>query len=251
MAMKAGLAVILAVLISMLPAVPAYAQIERIRGVTLDIRSDIEPGEEIGEESIDIHSSQQGRYSVTGWEVMNEGFYWEDSSVPEVKITLTSLEGYKFSYIGEKNLKVQETSYEFISSKRDDEDTVCVIRLRLKPLYSKIGAVEGSKLGPDGLAQWDNMESAAYYEVILFCDGKRAGSMKTVYEEQYQFGDDITKGGYYTYRIRPVSKYDETCKGAWTESQSCQISSSMAEGFENGSHDSVSGGNETPSGQLR
>lgn len=62
----------------------------------MSIKADIEPETDFGQEIIEIESSSN-RYSVDGYEILNEGFYWTEDMTPEIRITLTADDDYYFT----------------------------------------------------------------------------------------------------------------------------------------------------------
>lgn len=198
---------------------PAYADMVRIEGVSLEVRARIEPGEGIGEETVDASSLQEGKYQIVDCQVLNRGFSWQASCVPEIELKLQAGTDYKFSYIGVKNVKVKGGAFEFVSSKREEKDGVLRLRLKLEPLYSKIQAVETAALSSDGTASWSDTDSAGSYQLIFWRDGKRVTPVLTAYGTRKSLGSYMTEPGSYLLQIRPVSRYDDKYKGDWTKSE--------------------------------
>lgn len=198
----------------MVPHTVYGAEITRITSVNLTIHSEIEPGGPVGEETIEV-VTENNHCTVSSYEVINTQMYWEEASVPEVKIDLYAADNYKFSYIGAKNLKVNGKKADFISSKRDEKDTLISIVVRLNPLYKDVDRkeVEGVELSSDAIASWKQLESAEKYEIRLYRNEKAVGEPVAAYGIMYDFSQDMKEAGDYYFKIRPISKYDGKTKG--------------------------------------
>ena len=94
---KRLIAAAMAGVLAMMSAFPGYAASrKKITSVSVSIKADIEPETDFGQEIIEIESSSN-RYSVDGYEILNEGFYWTEDMTPEIRITLTADDDYYFT----------------------------------------------------------------------------------------------------------------------------------------------------------
>ena len=94
---KRLIAAAMAGVLAMMSAFPGYAASrKKITSVSVSIKADIEPETDFGQEIIEIESSSN-RYSVDGYEILNEGFYWTEDMTPEIRITLTADDDYYFA----------------------------------------------------------------------------------------------------------------------------------------------------------
>ena len=77
-------------------AVPSYAASRKpIKSIALTIKANIQPDTDFGQEEIEIESNSN-KYSVDGYDILNDDFEWRDDSVPRIQITLTAEEDYYF-----------------------------------------------------------------------------------------------------------------------------------------------------------
>jgi len=95
------------VLMAALMAMPAMAASrKKITSVTLTIKADIEPDTDFGMENIEIDSSSS-RYSVDGYDILNEGFTWTEDMTPQIRITLTADDDYYFTSLGKDKITLK------------------------------------------------------------------------------------------------------------------------------------------------
>ena len=105
---KRLIAAAMAGVLAMMSAFPGYAASrKKITSVSVSIKADIEPETDFGQEIIEIESSSN-RYSVDGYEILNEGFYWTEDMTPEIRITLTADDDYYFTALTKD--KVNQTA---------------------------------------------------------------------------------------------------------------------------------------------
>ena len=89
--MKKILAIFLtASLLAGMTAIPALAATkQKITSVSLTITSDIQVGDEIENDGLDVESSS-AKYTVGDYEFTNSGFEWFEDDIPQAKIYLHS-----------------------------------------------------------------------------------------------------------------------------------------------------------------
>ena len=87
-----------------------------------------------------------------------------------------------------------------------------------------------------GTAYWDKVSDAREYEVRLYRDGDSVTSVKTTSRTSYDFYEEFTRSGDYSFRVRAVRS---SSKGSWEESEEWYVSSGEAEEIrENGQNSS-------------
>ena len=120
-------------------AVPAMADNDkRITSVSLEITSDIQVGEDMTNDSIDVESSSS-RYTVDSWEILNTGFMWMEDDVPQIKVYLTAEDGYYFSLTSSK---VRLKGAKYVTASQRDSSTTLMITMNLPSLAESVGEIE-------------------------------------------------------------------------------------------------------------
>lgn len=66
------------------------------------------------------------------------------------------------------------------------------------------------------IARWDEIENAGRYEVTLYRNNKKIGTIKTK-RKYYDFRRMITREGDYVFRVRPLGKSSSYEDGEWSE----------------------------------
>ncbi len=212
-------------------AVPAMADNDkRITSVSLEITSDIQVGEDMTNDSIDVESSSS-RYTVDSWEILNTGFMWMEDDVPQIKVYLTAEDGYYFSLTSSK---VRLKGAKYVTASKRDSSTTLMITMNLPSLAESVGEIEKVTLGEDGIARWDETIGAGTYEVRVQRDGKNTGTTATVRTTSYDLKEFLGRPGVYSVRVRPVNKIKQDIKGQWTDSNTFYVDSSLAEDFRMG-----------------
>ena len=212
-------------------AVPAMADNDkRITSVSLEITSDIQVGEDMTNDSIDVESSSS-RYTVDSWEILNTGFMWMEDDVPQIKVYLTAEDGYYFSLTSSK---VRLKGAKYVTASKRDSSTTLMITMNLPSLAESVGEIEKVTLGEDGIARWDETIGAGTYEVRVQRDGKNTGTTATVRTISYDLKEFLGRPGVYSVRVRPVNKIKQDIKGQWTDSNTFYVDSSLAEDFRMG-----------------
>lgn len=203
-----------------IPGQAAHAAADRIETVTLELEYSVEAGTSVGEESVKAKAEGAG-YSVLSWEVLNGAFEWESGMVPEVSIRLQSLDDRKFGYIGRKNLKGKGQKFSFLSSKREEKDTITTICVRLEPVRAVPETIGGVTLSEQGIGAWKPDDGAGSYELRMSKDGETLPGSITAYGTVYSFADMISDAGSYSFQVRSVSRTDGATKGEWSQSEPC------------------------------
>ena len=134
---KRLIAAAMAGVLAMMSAFPGYAASrKKITSVSVSIKADIEPETDFGQEIIEIESSSN-RYSVDGYEILNEGFYWTEDMTPEIRITLTADDDYYFTALTKDKVTLKGGA-EFKKSTRQQSSSVLLLDVTLSSLQNSL-----------------------------------------------------------------------------------------------------------------
>ena len=176
-----------------------------------------------GQEIIEIESSSN-RYSVDGYEILNEGFYWTEDMTPEIRITLTADDDYYFTALTKDKVTLKGGA-EFKKSTRQQSSSVLLLDVTLSSLQNSLKDMEGITLSDNGIATWPAISTAGSYEVRVYREGKIVGTALTTDTNSANCRIRMMKPNEnYMVKVRAVNKYDNTVKGEWTESNTVYIS---------------------------
>ena len=174
-------------------------------------------------EIIEIESSSN-RYSVDGYEILNEGFYWTEDMTPEIRITLTADDDYYFTALTKDKVTLKGGA-EFKKSTRQQSSSVLLLDVTLSSLQNSLKDMEGITLSDNGIATWPAISTAGSYEVRVYREGKIVGTSLETNTNSANCRERMMKPNEtYMVKVRAVNKYDPTVKGDWTESNSVYIS---------------------------
>ena len=221
---KRLIAAAMAGVLAMMSAFPGYAASrKKITSVSVSIKADIEPETDFGQEIIEIESSSN-RYSVDGYEILNEGFYWTEDMTPEIRITLTADDDYYFTALTKDKVTLKGGA-EFKKSTRQQSSSVLLLDVTLSSLQNSLKDMEGITLSDNGIATWPAISTAGSYEVRVYREGKIVGTSLETNTNSANCRERMMKPNEtYMVKVRAVNKYDPTVKGDWTESNSVYIS---------------------------
>ncbi|MFR5163184.1 MAG: hypothetical protein ACLTE1_09030 [Clostridium sp.] len=221
---KRLIAAAMAGVLAMMSAFPGYAASrKKITSVSVSIKADIEPETDFGQEIIEIESSSN-RYSVDGYEILNEGFYWTEDMTPEIRITLTADDDYYFTALTKDKVTLKGGA-EFKKSTRQQSSSVLLLDVTLSSLQNSLKDMEGITLSDNGIATWPAISTAGSYEVRVYREGKIVGTSLETNTNSANYRERMMKPNEtYMVKVRAVNKYDPTVKGDWTESNSVYIS---------------------------
>ncbi|MBT9775443.1 cell wall-binding protein [Clostridium sp. MCC353] len=230
--MKKILAIILtASLLAGMTAIPALgATKQKITSVSLTITCDIQVGDEIENDGLDVESSS-AKYSVGDYEFTNSGFEWYEDDIPQAKIYLYAAEGYYFSLKKASEVKLKGASY--VTATKENSSQTLIITVKLPSLAESVGEVQSAGWAGTTQASWDEATGAGSYEVRIYRDGKPVGGSKKAEDNQFDFTASMGRPGKYSYKVRPVNKIKTDKKGEWVNSSSVDIDSAMAEQIRN------------------
>lgn len=200
-----------------------------IEEVTLEISSSIQVGD-VGSE-VDAETDS-GECEVANVDVTNEpNDKWEHKDKPKVEITLEADGDYYFaSGFGKKKIHLSGDSASVTSVKRKSKEEIRVI-VTLKALKAtdsdySLEVDEAEWDQRDGVAEWNDSEDAKYYELRLYRDGKFLTNIRPVRDTGCNLGRYLDTAGSYTFEVRAV--YSGSRKGEWQESDSFEVSETLA-----------------------
>ena len=87
-----------------------------IKSIILTIKAEIKPDTDFGDELIEIETSSN-KYSVDGYEILNDDVEWREDTVPRIQITLTANDDYYFQSLPKDKVTIKGGA-EFKNSKR-------------------------------------------------------------------------------------------------------------------------------------
>ena len=208
----------IAALLTGLMAMPVMAASKKkIKSVNVKVTASITPETRIGSEDVDVDVKDSSKYYYDTYEVNNSGFEWVATDVPELSIYLRAEDGYYFS-ISAATINVKGGTY--VSGRKGDSNYSVILKLRLPALTNQVGTVEEAGWSFKNVASWKETYNTGSYEVTLYHDGKKYGTIQSAAGTTFDFAPFMKKAGTYTYKVRGVNTADSKIKGDWFESQS-------------------------------
>ena len=155
-----------------------------------------------------------------------------------MKVTLKTLNDYRFSSSSYTSSKVKVKNGTFVSASRTSSDRL-VVTVKTKPAKGDLDAPgeaywQTTKSGSSdlGLAKWEAVEDASY-EAYLYRGSKVVHKSGEIHVSNYDFFPYMTSKGTYTFRVRSLPSNDEVSKYAskseWTVSDEVYIEQSDAD----------------------
>lgn len=223
-----------ATLASSFNSMTAFAAFKKkIRTVKLEIAGDIIPGGSIMHQQMDI-TVENERYEVLDYVFTNQGLEWSNTDVPMLEVTLRSIpecyfetEDYGFFINGGtyvKQIKEEEV-------KDDDNEWKKTIKVvvELPPVSDYMEEIQDAQWRDSHTASWTKPVGAGSYEVILYRNGKKTGTIKRTEGTTIDLEKYMTKVGNYSFRVRPVNERNTEIKGEWAEAASMYIDNKAGE----------------------
>lgn len=207
---------------------------KKISQISLSVSADIKVGQDIGAEEIEIES-KSSRYTVGDYEILNEGFSWQGTDIPKLKVYLYAEDEYYFAMTKASSVNLNGAGATYVSASKQDSSATLIVTMTLTPLSQTTGSIENARWSSIGLASWDAAHGAGEYEVKLYRDDNAVGTSKTTTECSYDFSSIMTKSANYSFKVRPVNKLKPDEKGAWSDSDSVFINEEQAAAFKSGS----------------
>ncbi len=194
----------------------AFGAAEKIDQVKLSFRYPGEApasGDAIG--SIQVSSGGAG-YRVDSAEYTNleTSEVWTVGDVPEVKLELSALDGYRFSYTSSGHFDISGCNAKFERAKLYDSGDTMELYVELKRIGGKLEGATGLEWN-DTTAQWEEIEGAKRYDVKLLRDEKTVTTVSAS-GTSYNFAGYFNHEGDYTFRVRAVASYNNK-NGEWSE----------------------------------
>ena len=142
--MKRLAAGMLAAVLALAGAFPAMAATtKKITSITLNFEADIRPGTDFGDETVEIEPTGD-KFSVDGYVIKNEGFEWEEDSVPKLEITLVASDGYRFTSIKQDKLRLKGAGAKYVSGYLKDSSQTIIMTVELDSLAKSLSPIAGS-----------------------------------------------------------------------------------------------------------
>ena len=149
--MKRRLMMAAAGVLAALMVFPAYgASRKPIKSINLTIKAEIKPDTDFGDELIEIETSSN-KYSVDGYEILNDDVEWREDTIPRIQITLTANDDYYFQSLPKDKVTIKGGA-EFKNSKREDSSTTLLMEVELQALNTSLHALTNVVLTEDGIA---------------------------------------------------------------------------------------------------
>lgn len=221
-----------AVALTLFTAFPAAAATtKKITSITLKVEADIEPGTDFNEETISFEETGD-KFSVGDYTIKNEGFGWEEDSVPKLELELDANDDYRFSTaITKDKIRLKGAGAVCRGASRKDSGRQLVLTIELDSLSKSLRPLENVQLNTDGVVSWTPVSTAGSYEFRVYRDGKSVGSPITTTYNSYNCTEKLTKSANYYVKVRAINKIDSTIVGEWVDSNTIYVDNGMAENF--------------------
>ena len=194
--------------------ITAFAATEKIDTVKLSFTCD--PVPKAGEAPGTVTARTSSReFTVKSAVYTNDVDVWSLGDKPRVKVVLEAADGYRFSYTASSHFKLSGRGADFIKAKISDSGSTLNLECCLSQADGKPGKIQG--LDWSGFrARWDKAEEdVKHYEVRLYRN-KNLVTTVTASGTSYDFRNEITRAGDYTFRVRSIAKYADRASD-WSE----------------------------------
>lgn len=197
---------------------------EPVEEIRLVFHSEIETGGSSSEVEV---TTEDDSYSVGGAEAVNAAGDWEGGVRPKVEVILYAEDGYYFPRVREDMFVLTGEDVEYVSARRQEDNTELVLTVRLEELEAENLWVDG--LGWDkeqGLARWEENPSARGYEVRLYRGSTLVDStvFRSSSDTTWSVSGKMREGGTYYFQVRAMgtgsSRGEWETSGKWTPSGS-------------------------------
>lgn len=207
-------------------AVSGFAATKKgIKSVTIKaVCTDYEAEDMDDDSSIEIVSSGTG-YDLEQYEVENPEDVYDGTANPVVKIYLSAHDGYYFNITKASQIKLSKCKYK--TAARQDSSTTLVVTVELTEVKKTVGTIEEISLEDSGKATWEEVYNAGAYELRIFRNDSRVGSV-TVDVPFYDISSYFTREGSYLFKVRAIHKADQSVRGEWTESGTVYVDGNRA-----------------------
>lgn len=198
---------------------------KKINRMSFKVVSDIQVDQKMGQEYISV-TTGSGNYYFEEYEVLNSGFVWTDTDVPNIKFTFRAEDGYEFNITKASQLSIAGGDY--VTASRADGGTTLNVTLKLPSLENQVGDIATVNFSSSGAASWSEVSGAGSYEVRLLRGTTTVGGTQTAYTTNMDLSHYMTKAGYYEVKVRPVSARNASVTGDWTTSSRVHVSAEEA-----------------------
>lgn len=197
---------------------------KKITIVNLTVKASVLPGGSISQQEAEV-TARSSKIDVGDCKFINDGFQWGEKDVPRLEVKLYADDDYYFR-TEDTGFTIQGGTY--VSQKKEDFKQTLTVTIDLPRVDEFTQSVESAKWSSLTGANWNPAIGAGSYEVKLYRNGKKLGSIKTTADTHYDFCESMTRSGNYTFRVRPVNRQKPEQKGSWVESSSKQIDEAAA-----------------------
>lgn len=217
-----------------LQADPVYAASrKKISTVKVTVESNILPGTSIGDEEIEIKTPSSGQYTYDYYEVLNTGSEWDETMVPEIKITLTAKEGYYFALRKKSQVTIKGATY--VTAAKQNSSENLLITVKLPSLAESIGEMGEVTLTEGGYVYWDPVQGAGSYEMRIYRNGSAMNVTELVTSETMNnIQDKIRRAGDYSVKVRARNQVKQEKKTEWSESNIISLNAEQAKNIKDG-----------------
>lgn len=189
---------------------------EPVEEICLAFESEIETGGSSSEVEV---TTEDGGYTVGGVEVVNATGDWAGGVRPRVEVYLYADDGYYFPRVREDMFELSGEGAEYVSARRQEDNTELVLTVRLEALDEEDLTVDG--VGWDreeGLAIWEENSWARGYEVRLYRGETLVDSvtLRSSSETSWSFSGRMKESGSYYFQVRAVGS--GSARGPWESS---------------------------------
>lgn len=211
-----------AALLAGMSSIAAYAA-SPVTSLSLEVESDIAVGAEYNIDDVSI-MTKSDKYVIGDMEFTNDGYEWEATDTPVVRVYVEANDGY---YLSVKAANIKVKGAEYIGGQKIDSKTM-LLTLHLPSLAETIGEIESAKWDSATVASWTPAYNAGVYEVRLYKDGKTVKTTQTTTATNGDFSGMMFRAGTYSFKVRAVNKVKSDKKSEWVESGDTYIDEATA-----------------------
>lgn len=159
-------------------------------------------------------STESSLFEISSAEYINDLETWTVGNRPIVRVELTAKSGYRFTTGSKSQFLLSGCGAEYKRAHMYNEGKNIELDVLLKRISGNLTGSEYTQWNGN-LAEWEAVEGAKAYQVRLY----RGSSVVTTVETEettYDFTADMTKDGFYTFRLKAIAKFDGR-EGVWSE----------------------------------
>ena len=213
----------------------------KISKVDFTVESNIEAGEDSGDINV---TSNEGTYSVTDVDVVNDEGEWTSGDVPRVEVTVEADDDYYFGSMTSSKVKLRGSDSTYVTSHREDSSSTLIITIKLDALEGSMEIDEVNWVDESSpVAEWETPDGAKSYQVRLYRGSSSVGSAVTTTNTYYNYASSITRTGEYYFKVRAVNSNSK--KGDWYESDYIYVDEQMLANIQSGNYTNANASNGT------